>query len=107
MCRFHRGWAEEMLPEIVDTLFQRKNQFLETISITASRINSRNASIFWESERTADLLHAFLRRKREVEGESQPELIEWLDKFQKNKGEAALEFWYEIHKGIHESLREF
>lgn len=107
MCRFHRGWAEEMLPEIVDILFGQKSQFLEKISVTASRINSRNASIFWESERTTDLLHSFLIRKREVEGESRPELLEWLDKFQKNKGEAALEFWYEIHKGIHESLREF
>jgi glyceraldehyde-3-phosphate dehydrogenase (ferredoxin) len=107
MCRFHRGWAEEMLPEIVDSLFGRKKQFLEMISVTASRINSRNSSIFWESERTIDLLHSFLIRKREVEGESRPELTEWLDKFQKNKDEAALEFWYEIHKGAHESLREF
>jgi glyceraldehyde-3-phosphate dehydrogenase (ferredoxin) len=107
MCRFHRAWAEEMIPEIIDTLFGRKNQFLEQISVTASRINSRNSSIFWESERTTDLLHSFLVRKREVEGDSRPELIEWLDKFQKDKSEAALEFWYEIHKGVHESLREF
>ncbi len=107
MCRFHRGWAEEMLPEIVEILLGRKKQFLELLSVTASRINSRNSSIFWESERTTDLLHLFLVRKREVEGESRPELLAWLDKFQKDKSEAALEFWYEIHKGIHESLREF
>jgi glyceraldehyde-3-phosphate dehydrogenase (ferredoxin) len=107
MCRFHRGWAEEMLPEVVELLLGRKNQFLEMVSMTASRINSRNASIFWESERTTDLLYSFLVRKREVEGESHPELIGWLDKFQKDKSEAALEFWYEIHKGVHESLREF
>jgi glyceraldehyde-3-phosphate dehydrogenase (ferredoxin) len=107
MCRFHRAWAEEMLPEIVDILFERKKQFLEKISVTASRINSRNSSVFWESERTVDLLHSFLIRKREVEGESRPELIEWLNRFQKDKNEAALEFWYEIHKGVHESLREF
>ena len=107
MCRFHRGWAEEMIPEIVETLFGRKSQFLEMISVTASRINSRNASVFWESERTVDLLHSYLLRKREVEGESRPELSEWIDKFRKDKAEAALEFWYEIHKGAHESLREF
>ena len=29
MCRFHRAWAEEMLPEIVETLFGMKDQFLE------------------------------------------------------------------------------
>jgi len=107
MCRFHRAWAEEMLPEIVDTLFGRKAGFLEKISVTASRINSRNASVFWESERAADFLHAFLLRRREVEGDVSPELSAWLDKFRQDKTEASLEFWYEIHKGIHESLREF
>lgn len=107
MCRFHRGWAEEMLPEMVETLFGRKRQFLESIFVTASRINSRNSSVFWESERTIDLLHSFLIRKREVEGDTRAELTGWLDKFQRDKAEAALEFWYEIHKGVHESLREF
>jgi glyceraldehyde-3-phosphate dehydrogenase (ferredoxin) len=107
MCRFHRAWAEEMIPEIIGTLFGMKNQYLENVAVTASRINSRNSSIFWESERNTDLIHSFLIRKREVEGESRPELMVWLDKFQKDKQEAALEFWYEVHKGVHESLREF
>ena len=30
-----------------------------------------------------------------------------MDSHQKVLLEAALEFWYEIHKGVHESLREF
>ncbi len=107
MCRFHRLWAEEMIPEVVGTLFGMKDQYLHSIAVTASRINSRNSSIFWESERNADLVHLFLRRKQEVEGSSRPELLEWLDKFHKDKDGAALEFWYEMHKGIHESLREF
>jgi glyceraldehyde-3-phosphate dehydrogenase (ferredoxin) len=107
MCRFHRAWAEEMLPDIVGTLFGMKDQYLEQIAVTASRINTRKSSVFWESDRTADLVHTFLKRKREVEGDSRPELLAWLDKFQKDKQEAALEFWYEIHKGIHESLLEF
>ena len=32
---------------------------------------------------------------------------DWIDRFEKDKHEAALAFWYEVHKGIHESLREF
>jgi glyceraldehyde-3-phosphate dehydrogenase (ferredoxin) len=107
MCRFHRGWAEEMLPEIVGTLFGMKERYLEQIAVTASRINSRNSSVFWEPERNIDLVYTYLQRKREVEGDTRPELIQWLDKFHNNRHEAALEFWYEIHKGIHESLREF
>jgi len=107
VCRFHRQWAEEMLPDIVGTLFGMKDAYLARIAVTASRINSRNSSIFWESERNADFVHTFLKRKREVDGERRPELLAWLDKFERDKREAALEFWYDIHKGTHESLREF
>ncbi len=106
ICRFHRGWAEEMLPEIVEKLLGSRERFLQTISSTASRINSRNASVFWESRRSVDLLHTFLRRGRDVEGETRPELELWLAQFEASPAEAALNFWYEIHKGISESLRE-
>ena len=107
ICRFHRGWAEEMLPEIVERLFGMKEAFLQNVSMTASRINSRNAGVYWETERCLDFVHSFLRRKRDVDGETAPELAQWLDRFEKDKHEAGLAFWYEMHKGIQESLREF
>jgi glyceraldehyde-3-phosphate dehydrogenase (ferredoxin) len=107
MCRFHRLWAEEMLPEVIGELFDQKAAFLQRTMITASRINSRNASVFWESERSADLVHTFLKRHRDVEGNTDADLQSWIERFEKDKGEAALSYWYEIHKGIHESLREF
>ena len=52
-------------------------------------------------------MRLFLKRKRDVEGNTDPELGRWLDRFEADKHEAALDFWYEMHKGIHESLREF
>ena len=33
--------------------------------------------------------------------------LAWLDRFGKDKIEAAREFWYEALKGIYESLRKF
>ncbi|NQU24203.1 MAG: aldehyde ferredoxin oxidoreductase [Candidatus Nealsonbacteria bacterium] len=107
MCRFHRGWAEGMLPRIIESLYGMKATYLEQASITTSRINSRNSSVFWESERCIDFVHAFLKRKREVDEEKHPELEAWIKKFDSDKDEAALAFWYEIHKGILESLTEF
>lgn len=107
LCRFHRQWAEEMIPEIVESLYGLKDKYLEKIKATASRINSRNASVFWESERCMDYIHQFLKRKKEVDKDSSAELDDWLNRFEEDKEEAALSFWYEIHKGIHESLREF
>jgi len=107
MCRFHRGWSEEMIPDIVDKLFGAREAFLRSVTLTAGRIASRNASVFWEPARVADLVAAFLKKKKEVEGVDHPELNFWIDFFDRDKTAAAYEFWYEIHKGIHESLREF
>jgi len=107
ICRFHRKWAEEILPEIIDSLYGIKQDLKAKIAITATRINCRNASVFWEPTRNFDFIYTFLVRKKEVEGNNDGQLLKWIDMFKKDKREAALTFWYEIHKGIHESLQEF
>jgi glyceraldehyde-3-phosphate dehydrogenase (ferredoxin) len=107
MCRFHRAWAEDMLPDIVGSLYGMKDGFLRQVAITASRINSRNASGFWESGRAVDFVQEFLKRKQTVDGDSDADLLRWIRAFEADKREAALAFWYEMHKGIQESLREF
>jgi glyceraldehyde-3-phosphate dehydrogenase (ferredoxin) len=107
MCRFHRSWAEEMIPDVIGSLFGNKQDYLDKILATAGRINSRNSSIFWESERSVDLVVTFLKRRRDVEGDTDKDLLAWIDRFEKDKGEAALDFWYEVRKGTDELLREF
>ena len=84
-----------------------KDKFIQNLKLTASRINSRNASIFWEAERNVDFLHRFLRKKAEEDNVRDQALDFWIKAFEEDKFEAALQFWFEIHKGIHESLREF
>jgi glyceraldehyde-3-phosphate dehydrogenase (ferredoxin) len=106
ICRFHRAWAEDMMPDVIDKLFGKKELFLRALKFTASRINSRNASIFWEGEINTDFIMTFLE-KQKLEGNTTAELEHWLERFKQNKQEAALDFWYEIHKGTHETLREF
>jgi len=107
ICRFHRGWAEELLPEVMGTLYNCTEQFLRAIDVLASRLHSRNCPVFWESERNVDYLHTFLQRKQAVDGDLSPELAAWLEKFAMNKVEAGRDFWYETLKGIDERLREF
>ena len=106
-CRFHRQWAEEMMPEVMESLYGLKQQYLENGHVTASRINGRNSSIYWESERSVDIIYTFLQRKHLIDNNNDPELIKWLNFFNKDKHEAAMSFWYEMHKGIQESLRDF
>jgi len=80
MCRFHRGWAEELLPEVMGSLYDSKDQFLHSVNVLASRLNSRNCPNFWESERTIDFVHTFLKRKLEVDRDPHPELACWIEK---------------------------
>lgn len=107
VCRFHRGWAEDMLPEVVGSVYGVKDEFLHAIEILASRLNSQNSAIFWESQANVDFLETFLKRKKEADGEENPRLVEWLEKFATDRQEAAREFWYETLKGIDENLREY
>jgi len=81
ICRFHRAWAETLLPDIVENIFGERDAFLRSISLTASRINSRNASVFWESERNMDVVFEFLKNKKEIDGVSHPELDRWIEFF--------------------------
>ncbi|HJO95403.1 MAG TPA: aldehyde ferredoxin oxidoreductase C-terminal domain-containing protein [Victivallales bacterium] len=104
MCRFHRGWSEEMIPEIMDALYGMGDKYKLNLKITAERIISRNASTFWESERTIDYIITFLKRKKNVDKIEDPNLDMWLDRFEKDKKTAALDYWYEIHRGIQETI---
>lgn len=106
ICRFHRGWAEEMLPEVMGSLYNSKDQFLHAVNVLVSRLNSRNCPVFWESERNIDFIHNFLKRKQEIDNDPNPELAVWLERFANDKIEGAKEFWYELLKGIDESLLE-
>jgi len=104
ICRFHRGWAEEMAPEIIEKVWGDSARFLDVIKATAGRINSRNVAVFWESERNIDYLLGFLKRKRDTEGDKNPALEKWIQAFDADKRGAALDFWFEIRKGISETL---
>lgn len=107
LCRFHRAWGEEMMPEAIGLVYGLKDEYLAAISIAASRINSRSAAVYWESAADIDLVASFLGRKREVEGETKPELEAWIEAFARDRSEAALSWWFEMRKGIDESLRDF
>jgi glyceraldehyde-3-phosphate dehydrogenase (ferredoxin) len=106
-CRFHRGWAEDSAGDIFGSIFGLKDELLASTAVTATRINSRNASVYWESERDIDFVLSFLKRTRDAEQETDPELLSWIQRFETDRHEAALDWWFEMRKGVDESLREF
>ena len=107
ICRFHRAWAEEMVPAIFDSLYGLKDRYLQANAICASRINSRNAGVFWESDLNVDYVETFLKRRRDSERETNPELVHWIERFAQDRKDASLYYWFEIRKGIDESLCDF
>ncbi len=107
ICRFHRGWAEEMVPEIIAQIYNQKDAYLQKLKITASRINSRNASVYWESKMCIEFVHTYLKRQHDELGNNEEDLLFWLNKFNTDPEKAAEDYWYEIRKGIDLALREF
>ena len=106
-CRFHRMWSEEMIPEMINNLWGKGQDYSKSVDLTAGRISSRNSSIFWESERNIDFVHEFMKYTLKHSSNFPEELSFWIERFNADKKQAALDFWYEIHKGAHESLLEF
>ena len=97
-----------MLPDIVESIYGEgmKEKLQENIRMITARINSRNSSVFWESERNIEYVYTFLKRKQIVEKNTDEDLTKWIEYFEKDKPVAALDFWYEIHKGAHETLKD-
>ncbi len=104
ICRFHRGWAEEMIPEIIGSLYNMQKEYVEAIDVATEKIVSRNKAFFWVGRRSTDFVYHFLKRKQEVDKCDHPELAKWIEAFEKDKNEAALSFWYEMHRGMLESF---
>jgi len=52
-------------------------------------------------------VYALLKIRQTVETCTDEELMKWIKLFETDKAEAAIGFWYEMHKGSQESLREF
>jgi len=104
-CRFHRAWAEDMLPEIVERLWGCQQDLLRRVLITAGRLDSRNAGTFWESQRCVDFWTTFLKRRRDVEGDASPELQRWIEAADADPWRAAEDWWYALLRGQREALR--
>jgi hypothetical protein len=66
----------------------------------ARAISRRNMAVPWEGRRVVELITGFLKRAKEVDGVRDPDLDAWLDRFEREPDRAALDYWYEVHKGV-------
>jgi glyceraldehyde-3-phosphate dehydrogenase (ferredoxin) len=104
VCRFHRGWAEEMTPKMIGHLYGLEDEFVSKVENFAIKINEQGKPIFWESQKNIDIVDTFLKKKESIKYFD--ELKNWLEFFEKDKNAAAKSFWEEIYQGVQESFSE-
>ncbi|MBN2052388.1 aldehyde ferredoxin oxidoreductase [Candidatus Woesearchaeota archaeon] len=104
-CRFHRGWIEDLMEELIDKHFKLRINFFEHHKKLAQLINLDNKSAFWESERVIDIIIGFLK-KTLAEVPECADAKEWLPRFEKDKWKAAKEYWEEILRGINDAMKD-
>lgn len=103
MCRFHRGWAEGLLPEIVSRFHQEEVDTDEHHRRLALCFQALNRSRPWETERVVAFVHCYLR-KIQTDGPKDPRLDGWVGRFDQDSRVAALAYWHELRDGISDGL---
>ena len=106
-CRFHRKWVEDIIDEIILSHFNLDFDYWKTNFELAKEIHNYQSqtSVFWESQRVVDIIYGYLKYWKE-EGLNDNSLDEWLQKFQKDKNKAALEYWTLMCQGMDDAFRE-
>jgi len=105
VCRFHRKWVEAIVDEIIEAHYKYPVDYKSHQFDVAKQIYDAEgpAAVFWESERTIDILWNYLE-KWERHGLADDSLHQWVQRFRQDKWSAAREFWNEIQAGIAEAF---
>jgi glyceraldehyde-3-phosphate dehydrogenase (ferredoxin) len=94
-----------MIPDLVEYVYGMKESYLKTVGELAAKINTHNTTRPWESGRVLDFVHSFLRRKRDVDHDTNPELLEWIDAFEDDRADAGLRFWEALRQGMESAIQ--
>ena len=107
VCRFHRKWVEAIIDEIISAHYQFPIDYKMHQYELAKAIYDLGGTenVFWESERTIDIIWQFLEKWQRV-GLKENSLVEWVRRFRKDKWEAARAYWQEIRDGIEEGFSD-
>ena len=105
ICRFHRGWVEEIIQDLVSHLTGLEIDYFKHHKKLAQLINLENKPVFWESEKVIDIIKVYLEKILTGEPENK-ELSQWVEKFKTDKFSTAKEYWSEILRGINDAMKD-
>lgn len=105
VCRFHRKWVEAIVDEIIAIHYNFNVDYKAHQFDLAKAIydQENDAVVFWESERTIDMVWKYLEEWL-ARGLNDPALNDWVARFRADKWTAAREYWEEMRVGIAEAF---
>jgi glyceraldehyde-3-phosphate dehydrogenase (ferredoxin) len=102
-CRLHRGWAEELLPDLVNRSLKTNTDWGSHHRDLAKWIFRRRKARFWETRRTIDIIATYLQDYQH-NAAPDPELDRWVRRFREDRASAARAYWSEVNAGLEELL---
>ena len=102
-CRLHRGWAEELAPDLINRQLRTNTDWPAQHRDLAKRIFRRRKARFWETARVIDIISTYLQ---DYQHEAAPdvELDRWVRRFREDRASAARAYWSEVNAGMEEIL---
>jgi glyceraldehyde-3-phosphate dehydrogenase (ferredoxin) len=107
-CRFHRKWVEDIIDDIIKSHFELPgvDYWGDNFRLAKAIHDHQSAqSVPWESERVLDIIAGFLE-KWAWEGLDDPELHDWIKRFQADKHQAGRDFWQALYDGMAETFAQ-
>jgi glyceraldehyde-3-phosphate dehydrogenase (ferredoxin) len=107
VCRFHRKWVEAIVDDIIAAHYELDVDYKEHQFKLAHQIYALDgeAVVFWESERTIDVIGAYLE-KWVAHGLNDPDLHGWVERYREDKWSTARAYWDAYRAGIAEAFTD-
>lgn len=110
ICRFHRKWTEPIIEILLKKGLGIEINYYEHCKDLIKKIIKYNElaglkPIYWESKKTKDIIYTYLKEVKRVFGESK-DVLEWINKYEKDFESASKEYWQELLKGIKEVIEK-
>ncbi len=106
-CRFHRGWIEDLMPELIEQL-NGVSDYHEHVKGLIKLIIDYNDKadsmpVKWVNNKVEQLIKAHVIISGESLGDNES-TIKWKEKFNKDFKQAISDYWNELKKGVDEVL---
>ena len=106
-CRFHRKWVEDIIDDIILSHFDLSfNYWQVNFDLARSIHNAQSSSSHpWEGKRIIAIIQRYLEKWKQ-DGLEDSQLNVWIEKFQENPQQAAIEYWNDLMRGMRDAFQE-